>query len=62
MFLNYDIVSSRLAKDRALYLVFCGLIAPNISRKYFQEVFAENYMNLIEDKQVAIQLAFLKSI
>jgi hypothetical protein len=40
----------------------CSLIAPKISKRYFQEGFLENYMNLIEDKQVAVQIAVLRTI
>jgi hypothetical protein len=61
-FLNYELATSRNSQDKAIYIMFCKEIAPKISKRYFHEIFMENFLNLMEDKQVSVMIAFLKTI
>ena len=45
-FLNEDLANSKSIYDRKMYLVFCAKICPKISKKYFKEVFAWNFLRI----------------
>lgn len=54
--------ASKSSLDRASFVYFSRSIASKISKKYFQEIFLDSFINLLDDKQVAVQVALVKSL
>ena len=61
-FLIFDMAASKSSLDRASFVYFSRSIASKISKKYFQEIFLDSFINLLDDKQVAVQVALVKSL
>ena len=61
-FMNYEMVASRSSLDRSAYIYFCQEISTCISKKTFQDRLLENYLNLLEDKQISVTIAVLKTL
>ena len=43
-------------------MIFCAKIAPKISKKYFKEVFAWQFLKISEEKKKDIAIVFAKNI
>eukprot|EP00347_Sterkiella_histriomuscorum_P020758 403336584 len=61
-YMIFDMASSRSSFDRAQFIYFCQNLSTKISKRYFQEIFIDSYLSLLDDKQVAVQVALVKSI
>ena len=61
-FLNEDLANSRTIYDRKIFLIFCAKICSKISRKYFKDVFAWNFLRICEEKKKDIAILFAKNI
>ena len=45
-FINEDIANSKSIFDRKIYIIFCAKICKKISKRYFKEVFAWNFLRI----------------
>lgn len=61
-FINEDLAKSKSLYDRKLFIVFCRMICPRISKKYFKEVFAYSYLKLIDEQRKDIAITFAQNI
>jgi len=61
-FVNEDLAKSKSIYNRKLFIVFCSLICPKISKKYFKQVFAFSFLKIIEEKKKDIAITFAKHV
>ena len=60
--MNEDLANSKSIYDRKMYLIFCAKICPKISKRYFKEVFAWNFLKIIQEKKKDIAITFAKNV
>lgn len=61
-YLNEELAKSKSIQSRKIYIIFCTKISQKISKKYFNEVFAWNYLKISEEKKKDIAITYAKSI
>lgn len=61
-YMNYELVNSKSSIDRSTFVHFCNEISEHISNRYFQEIFLDSFVTLMEDKQINVQISVLRSI
>ena len=59
--MNYELVNSKTSIDRSTFVLFCQEISEHISNRYFQEIFLDSFVTLMEDKQINVQISVLRS-
>jgi len=61
-FLNEDLAGSKTIYDRKMFIIFCAKICQKISKKYFKDVFAWNFLRICEEKKKDIAILFAKNV
>lgn len=61
-FVNEELAKSKSVYDRKLFIIFCKMICPSISKKYFKEVFAFSYLKIIDERKKDIAITFAQNI
>jgi len=61
-FMNEELAVSKSIYNRKLYLTFCGKISAKVSKKYFKDVFAWNFLKIAEEKKKDIVILFAKNV
>ena len=60
--MNVKLARSKSVNNRKLFLHFCGLISTKISKKYFKDIFAYEFLNISQETQPNIAISFCKNI
>lgn len=66
--MTYEMASSWTYKDKAVYAQFCQELSTRISKRYFNEVFLDSFMYIMEEKSIIpnanmqVQIAVLSSV
>jgi hypothetical protein len=56
------LANSKSIYDRKIYLIFCAKISTKISKRYFKEVFAWNFLKISQEKKKDIAITFAKNV